>query len=123
MGANSSLYAKEDAEYNPAEAFPTIVEQCIGDDDLHWLKTVDLQDAALEKKMNSLTLEDYYRAFKQDACRFDIHDKYFQDLAILFTHDKSREQLAEMLTSEKDAERWLMRARSVAMSTRYDVDW
>jgi hypothetical protein len=123
MGANSSLYANEDVEYNPAECYTNVVEQVVGDDDLHWLKTIDLQDEALEKKMNSLTIEDYYRAFKQAPKRFDVHDKYFQDLAILFTHNQSREQLLELLVSERDADRWLMRARSIAASTRYDVDW
>jgi hypothetical protein len=98
-------------------------------------------DPLLRKKMESLTLDAYRKQFSENKTKFDVHDRYFQvnsrchavllllltslrqDAALVFTHGKSRDQLNELNSSDNDADRWLMRARSIAISTREDIDW
>jgi hypothetical protein len=122
---SSSLYAAEDVAYDAQVVYPKSVETGV---DEAWLetqvKTLDLQDEALRARYEALTLEQYVAHFRRDRSKFDVFERNFQDCALLFTHGKSREELLDWLAAgADDALGWLVRARSVAMATRADVDW
>lgn len=124
-GPSSSLYAAEDAAYDPSVVYPKAVESSLSDAELAaHVKTLDHNDEALRQRYESLTLDQYQAHFKRDRAKFDLFDKNFQDCALLFTNGKSREELLDWLAAgADDALAWLVRARTVAMATRADVDW
>jgi hypothetical protein len=125
MGAGtSSLYAGEDVTYDSNVVYPRQVESSLSDSEIEAnVKTLDHADEALRRAVDGLTLDQYQAHYKRDKTKFDLFDKYFQDAALLFTHSKSREELLNWLNGADEALAWLVRARSIAIGTRFDVDW
>jgi hypothetical protein len=124
VGPSSSLYAGEDVTYDSNVVYPRHVETSLSDSEIESnVKTIDHADDALRQRLEGLTLDQYQAHYKRDKSKFDLFDKYFQDAALLFTHGKSREELLDWLNGADDALAWLVRARSIAIGTRFDVDW